>query len=510
MTKPKRPLGYPGNRLISRSESDSILQKIETLISTTKGEPKTDYLLDHLWSKYVTPESPVSASERRSRAIEKWQLAETTNELTNSRMRALTGNEVVIDGVSASRFFVKLRRVAADVIGPLPKDLYGSFSGGATTSKRRKDGHPSIKFREKAHATPHAAVLWCHLYGDTLWAEHYRSESKTLELVRGNVLFTVPKNNTIDRVACKEPDINVFLQKGFGDVIRRRLLRVGIDLNDQSQNGELARQGSISGELATLDLSSASDSISTEFVRQVLPTDWFTALDSVRCHSVNIDGVWHDNAMFSSMGNGFTFELESLLFYSIARTVAYFLGTKGKISVYGDDIIVPTSIARELAEALLFCGFTTNQDKSFIDGPIRESCGQHWYRGLDIKPFYFRAPLRDISDLIQLLNQVIRWMTHDGVLDPRYNQIVELFELVPAVLWGGFDLDSRFALVTGHRPRKRLQPIMGRDRRRDDIGGYLYWLSTKERLALADLLVTEDKPTSTRYRLVNNLSLIHI
>ena len=151
--------------------------------------------------------------------------------------------------------------------------------------------------------------------------------------VNGNVMFTVPKNSEIDRCACKEPDLNMFLQKGFGNQIRYLLKKkAGVDLNNQLINRELARVGSVDGSLMTVDLSSASDSVTSALVGRLLPPDWFWYLDLVRSPVTMIDGEVHLNEMFSSMGNGFTFELESLLFYAITRATAYFGGWNGHIS----------------------------------------------------------------------------------------------------------------------------------------------------------------------------------
>lgn len=177
------------------------------------------------------------------------------------------------------------------------------------------------------------------------------------------------------------------------------------------------------------------------------------------------------------MGNGYTFELESLLFYSITRAVAYFGGYKGSISVYGDDIIAPSPMFTDLVSALEFCGFRANSTKSFAEGPFRESCGAHWYGGLDVKPFYIRRPMSALSDLILTLNQLTSWATCSGVVDPRYEDLHAEFKekYVPQELWGGSDLTSRKSLVTGDSPRCELYyPVEGKPIHH--VGGLLLWL----------------------------------
>jgi len=290
-------------------------------------------------------------------------------------------------------------------------------------------------------------------------------------------LFTVPKNSDIDRVAAKEPDLNMFLQKAFGNQIRTCLKRAGVDLNDQTHNQELARIGSITGSLMTVDLSSASDSVTYELVKRVLPSDWFYYLDLVRSKTTLVDDCVHVNEMFSSMGNGFTFELESLIFLAITQAVAYFRGIRGQISVYGDDIIAPSELNLDLTSALAFCGFRLNESKSFWTGSFRESCGAHWYGGRDVSPFYIRKPFSTISDLILTLNQLVEWASRViSVVDPRYEGLFWKYaKLVPESLWGGGDLTSRQSLVTGHAARKELfapQELI----QHNHVGGLLFWM----------------------------------
>jgi len=119
------------------------------------------------------------------------------------------------------------------------------------------------------------------------------------------------------RSICVEPGLTSFYQLALGEEIRRRLLRVGVDIRDQTRNQLLAREGSVTGLLATIDLSSASDTMSYELIRYLLPPDWFDLLTSFRSPSVTYKGSVIDLEMFSSMGNGFTFPLETLVYWSL-------------------------------------------------------------------------------------------------------------------------------------------------------------------------------------------------
>jgi len=466
------------DRVLSRNLTNEVSSELLGLLSLDDSF-EAGYLTSMLLSKYTELDSS-SSKVRASRAITKWLNTELTNDDTNRRIATLGySSGDLIPGISIKKFLDKVSSIIATVLPAAPSlDLsIGGFSGGASTSKRRAQGHPALKFLDAADATPQAYHMWSNLVVGTRWADHWCESGLEPRFVEGNVLFTVPKNSEIDRVACKEPDLNMFLQRMLGKQIRSRLLRVGINLNDQRVNQELARIGSVTNGLMTIDLSSASDSVTIELVRRLLPSAWFEAMMCVRSPLTIVEGVSHTNSMFSSMGNGFTFELESLLFYSITRAVAYFQGVRGRISVYGDDIIAPSEISIQLVSALCFCGFSVNEAKSFVDGPFRESCGKHWYTGRDVSPIYLRKPIRTLSDLILFLNQLTMWASRGlGVVDPRYeNFLLKWREFVPVDLQGGQDLSSRSSLVTGHRARYELywpQEFIPHDH----IGGFLFWL----------------------------------
>jgi hypothetical protein len=113
------------------------------------------------------------------------------------------------------------------------------------------------------------------------------------------------------------------------------------------------------------------------------------------------------------MGNGFTFELQSLLFYAAVLTVFDLFPSIGKdrrCRVYGDDIILPTAYAGIFVEFLSWLGFTTNPDKSFVDGPFRESCGKHYFLGDDVTPFYIRENVDKPQKIFWFHNQYILWL----------------------------------------------------------------------------------------------------
>ena len=441
--------------------------------------PKELYLKQVFLEKFVSKDTDPS-DVRAQRAINKWLSVERDNDATNTRLLQIPGEYNILPRVTWASFIAYAQGLVAKILGEtVPIEaLNGAFSGGATVTRSRTESHPALKYLGEAGITS-PARKWFDLVMEEspLWSSH--SSLLTLTEWRGNVMFTVPKSTTIDRCACKEPDLNMYLQKGVGNYIRRRLRHFKINLNDQSVNQELARKGSIDDSLATIDLSSASDSVSMACVELLLPPLWFGLLSDLRSPETFVQGEWHKNAMFSSMGNGFTFELESLIFYALARSVRHFTRGSGVISVYGDDIIVGSDYAWDLVFVLGMFGFSVNTSKSFFSGPFRESCGGHYWNGSDISPFYVRRPLSRVRDAIILANQIRKWSQVEGISildDSLYDLWVMLKNIVPPQFWGGVNLESDSQLVSHDTPNKRLMSV--KKRFDTELGGYLLWMDT--------------------------------
>lgn len=292
------------------------------------------------------------------------------------------------------------------------------FSDGASTRCRRNASTPIDKLAGKPHVTINCRDLAVHyMWCNEAWRKHcqdlFGRESDPyswVTLVPGSKFSTVPKDSLKDRPICVEPDLNMFFQKGIGSMIRRRLARRMIDLNDQTTNQRLARVGSIDNRLATIDLSGASDSVSLRVVEMLVPEDWFQAMLITRSAYVLVDKTYRRLEKISSMGNGFTFELESLIFWALARAVhvtANPLDTRP--SVYGDDIIVDSTSAGYLIPLLQSLGFETNKNKTFVEGPFRESCGKHYFLGVDVSPFFIKEIVENWSDLYHVCNSYVEW-----------------------------------------------------------------------------------------------------
>lgn len=484
------PASYKSKHALSTPRSHfTVFTSLLRDMLTMDASFKANYLLEEITSKLIDPDFSESDEVRRTKAIDKWLDCEVTNRDTSIRLMHTDDEDVLL--LSEETFPVTALEViqkAAQFIRELLTDtipwddLKGSFSGGASTSVKRGPGAIARKYQLGTNITEAAIMPFLWLSSECLWTP------RDFRLVQGNVMFTVPKSSSIDRCAAKEPELNMFVQKAIGDYIRSKLLHAGINLNDQRVNQRLARVGSIDGTLATIDLSSASDTITRQLVLMLLPDEWFHFLDAVRSPFTDIDGAPHENIMFSSMGNGYTFELESLIFWALARSASYFTRTHGRISVYGDDIICPSGLVPHLIDVLSFCGFKVNTKKSHFTGTFRESCGKHWDSGMDVTPFYIKSVPVNVVDWCHILNSLRKW-SHvvGGVADPSYYELWELFasELVPRPLWGSRDVENKFQLVAPGRFPIAIATYRKIENERIErtyaYGAYLHWLDASSR-----------------------------
>lgn len=246
-------------------------------------------------------------------------------------------------------------------------------------------------------------------------------------LVNYNKVGFVLKTAKTHRVMAAEPLGNNLLQKGTDLEMRDQLRRVGLDLRWQHPNQELARQGSLSDDaegFCTIDLKDASNSVSIGLCRNLLPPDWFAYLNRLRSPSYRLpdSDEEHRYQMFVSMGNGFCFPLQTLIFASLVKAVDPSAVPGYDFRVYGDDIVVRKKIAHDVIRLLAAVGFKTNSRKTFVEGPFRESCGSNWYKGEDVTPMTLDYALDSLENLFKFINlgrrnEFTRLFLEDAVAD---------------------------------------------------------------------------------------------
>lgn len=261
--------------------------------------------------------------------------------------------------------------------------------------------------------------VWTH-------AEIARQNHFGLSLVGGNRLSFVPKTSEISRTICTEPNLNMLFQKGIGAFIEKKLWeRWKISMSHQQFfNRRLARQGSKDGSFGTIDLSCASDSVSLVLLRELLPSYVIRWLEHTRSSQVTLPGnKTIELHMVSSMGNAFTFPLQTALFASIVVACYRILGIKpmacssrqSNFGIFGDDIIVRKDAYEFVSRSLELFGFEVNVDKSFNTGNFRESCGGDFWHGLDIRGVYLKN-LSSSADVYSIINRLVRWSARSGIL----------------------------------------------------------------------------------------------
>ncbi len=364
-----------------------------------------------LFTKYEGLKVP--GIDPKTAAITSWWESERACYRSNERLSPFLHGSFDVGDEGIAAFLLAVRKKIEFWIGSKPPDLdrlCGRFGPGSTFSDKGR--LTTIPDKMSSVTTLTSSAYWYLLpWWQTSWGRSNSRDGKIPSYVRGNRFTTVPKSFKTDRPIAIEPAINVFFQLGIGKAIKNRL-RFGPAKWNMSRAQEIhrrvARESSRSQEFATLDLSSASDTVSYNLVKLLMPPAWFEELNALRSPFTFIGGKWVRLEKFSSMGNGFTFELETLIFASLASVLMEQSGHHGVLGldlyVYGDDIIVPTDVSKTLVAILNFTGFTLNQTKSFTTGPFRESCGGDYWFGSDVRPWFRKYPVVQSLDLIPEVN----------------------------------------------------------------------------------------------------------
>lgn len=397
----------------------------------------------------------------------------------------LENNQEVLEN---ARFFVerylwgankKLAKIAGiDVVPQTTLDLpliFNFWRYGPGSSNGIKGTHFCQKI-DQPFTTTERAAPFVRLLSRTI--PHYNPKfgKCNVEVVDATKLTSVPKNNTVSRLIGIEPSGNMALQLSFASIVEEALSLAGFNIRIQQDSGlehlspvrkavaekstsalrrfalgqsqvcdfpqsewnkNMARQGSISGDFSTIDLSSASDHISVQLIKAIWPSDCFHFMDTVRATHFDcgkFDGGIVRSNIFSTMGNGFTFPVMTMTFLALyygflcSMKMTTRVGVDPKMfCVFGDDMVVPTHYFEGFCVLLEELGLVINKDKSFSSGFFRESCGGDFYAGKDITPFYIKS-LDTEADIYTAINQVVRWSTAHFV--PLTSLLVQLVKLL--------------------------------------------------------------------------------
>lgn len=235
-------------------------------------------------------------------------------------------------------------------------------------------------------------------------------------------VIDVPKTWKKRRLIAVESTTAMYLQQGLKEGLYKAIRKDSclsrfIDLERPDLNGELAREGSISREYGTIDLSSASDSVGFEFVRTLFEdTPLWKYLKVHRSDEFRVPGGSVRAEIFATMGNAICFPIETIVFTLLVIQAQNATRCWGPARVYGDDIVAPYEVCKFLFDSFDIYGFMPNIDKSFFEKecPFRESCGYEWYDGASVTPVRIsrkfaglptRRNYEQITALIDLANQ---------------------------------------------------------------------------------------------------------
>jgi len=230
-------------------------------------------------------------------------------------------------------------------------------------------------------------------------------------------LIPVSKTQEKPRLIASEPTANQFIQGGLRKFIRRQIesgmLQSCIAISDQSLSRDMAVRASLDPGIATVDLSNASDRLSTWTVERVFRKApcLLVALAASRSQYIVDDRYTKQHALlrkYAPQGNATVFPLQSIVYCCLALAASIWSspGSKSRsdaelwrsltgishmVRVYGDDIILPSRALPALSSLLELCELKVNGAKSHYSGSFAESCGMDAFMGTDVTPVYMAS-----------------------------------------------------------------------------------------------------------------------
>jgi hypothetical protein len=293
------------------------------------------------------------------------------------------------------------------------------------------------------------------------------------DIQHSSKLVCVPKTQKGPRLIAAEPTSHQWMQQGIWRWLEgnlgRTFLRPVIDFRSQEKSRERALLGSLTGEFATVDLSSASDLLSARLVQYVFQGshDLLDAFHAVRTQSLRQDISPSHPAMivlrkFSTQGSGLTFPVESIVFALIAvwavmlssgrRDYKDVKWASAQVTVFGDDIIVPTAAVGILRLLMKELGLKVNDSKTYSEGNFRESCGCDAFGGFDVTPAYVLQPYDEsipvsLASVIEVSNNFLlkgMWVTAEYLRLTVPEATRKRILVVPAKGYKPYDQDLLF------------------------------------------------------------------
>lgn len=229
-----------------------------------------------------------------------------------------------------------------------------------------------------------------------------------LTIVDGSRGSSVYKDTKKRRFINVETLFAVLLQRLLANHLRKKLKIYGNDL-DLGQDHH--KQMISKPNYATIDKSNASDS--NHFDQMYFMLDGSRGsrrfrkyIIDYRSYSTKLKSNWFVAYKTSSMGNGFTFELMTLILFGLARQL------DPTARVYGDDVIIDNMVAEQYLRIIQHLGWIPNLTKTFVNSPLRESCGAFYDDDYGYITCYETKWCENISDVVTLCNKVYLLAKH--------------------------------------------------------------------------------------------------
>lgn len=386
---------------------------------------KNTYQIASLWKRYRFSNDTYSDQELIDKAVSGY--LETQDRLAGLDLDAVSEKTAVILDLAA--------RYISRILGEYDDEECRSlcrFGSGASVGVTARKASEAERWAIPISGSQQQIEWFESEMAQIPPVQEYLDRQKGSDLERSTyqptsclTLSLVPKTFKAFRSIMPNTTIGSYMTDGIGRIIRDRLKRVGYNIATlQTRHKLLALQSSVSGKNATADLSSASDSISIALVNRLFPDSWLAILNRSRIGTVRLpNGQVIESLTYCTMGIGYTFPLQTLVFLSLLKAIQayYHVSLKGcAISVYGDDLIYPSSMHRYVTRHLEEVGFIFNVDKTFSEGHFRESCGGDYYHGVDVRPFQPRngqaklGPKAYEAMLYKYTNTLlVRWTEHE-------------------------------------------------------------------------------------------------
>jgi len=369
-----------------------------------------------------TPESEVKCllnfldtEDQLTHFLSDWRQTKTTRSWFNGEVRATFG-----ELLQRTRQLIAMVLVDADPRDIVPK--HGSGVSACQTPLHKRYGTPRyVREIDNIWSYSDFYYLGAAQLSDELGGRDDKPGEAAKQLHLDHLVeyepcakvLLVPKDARGPRIISCEPRETMWIQQGLMRKLvttleSHPLTRGLLNFTDQSINQEQAFIGSITGELATLDLKDASDRVSLALVKELLPSNWYNALAACRSKRTEMpDGTLVTLSKHAPMGSATCFPVMALCIWGLLTAFTNVLEgiphrrsmvfnqkrwtRKHPVYVYGDDIIIPSVFVPEAIEVLESVGLKVNTNKSFAYGLYRESCGKEYFRGLDVTPVRLRA-----------------------------------------------------------------------------------------------------------------------